>query len=408
MIESHRKIAVITGTRAEYGLLRGLLEEIKSDPDLQLQLIVTGMHLSPEFGLSYQLIEHDGFQIDSKVEMLLSTDTASGIAKSVALGVLGFTDALGWLKPDVIVILGDRFEMLAAAQAALFLKIPIAHIHGGELSAGALDDTIRHCITKLSHLHFSAAESYRKRIIQMGEQPERVFNVGALGVERIKKTKLLSKKELEKTLEISIKAPCFLFTYHPETIALETIDRDIQNILSALDAFPDAQIIMTKANADEAGRFINHQLQRYANQYLDRVKLFTNLGDLNYLSVLSLVDVVIGNSSSGIIEAPSLQVPTVNIGCRQEGRLRSASIIDCEYDAISIKNAVQKALSLDFKHIVKKTLSPYDCDETAKKIKDCLKKTDTKELVKKVFYDIEVHGYEQFENFYHCRSRCES
>ena len=270
-----RKIAVITGTRAEYGLLRGLLDEIKSDSDLILQLIVTGMHLSPEFGSTYRLIEQDGYQIDAKVEMLLSTDTASGIAKSVGLGVLGFTDAFEKLKPDVIVVLGDRFEILSAVQVALFLTIPVAHIHGGELSLGALDDAIRHSITKMSHLHFTAAEAYRSRVIQLGEQPDRVFNVGALGLERIKKTILLNKKQLEKKLDFTLDSPTFLFTYHPETVAINKIQNDIQQILLALDLFPNATIIMTKANADEAGRYINQQLQQYADQYPNRIKFFT-------------------------------------------------------------------------------------------------------------------------------------
>ncbi len=396
--QSLRKIAVITGTRAEYGLLRGLLDEIKSDDALCLRLIVTGMHLSPEFGSTYRLIEQDGYQIDAKVEMLLSSDTASGIARSVGLGVLGFTDAFEKLKPDVIVVLGDRFEILSAVQAALFLTIPVAHIHGGELSLGALDDAIRHSITKMSHLHFTAAESYRSRVIQLGEQPDRVFNVGALGLERIKKTRLLSKEELEKRLDFRLSAPAFLFTYHPETVSLNKAQDDIQQILSALDLFPNAKIIMTKANADEAGRYINQQLQQYADQYPNRIKLFTSMGDLNYLSAMNLVDVVIGNSSSGIIEAPFFQVATVNIGGRQDGRLRAASIIDCQANVISITHAVHKALSSDFKNIVKSTVSPYDCDDTAKRIKNYLKKTDAAALIKKVFYDGEVQGYEHSED----------
>lgn len=395
------KIAVITGTRAEYGLLRGLLDEIKSDQDLVLQLIVTGMHLAPEFGSTYRLIEQDGYQIDAKVEMLLSSDTASGIAKSVGLGVLGFADAFEKLKPDIIMVLGDRFEILSAVQAALFLTIPVAHIHGGELSFGALDDAIRHGITKMSHLHFTAAKAYRQRVIQMGENPDRVFNMGALGLERIKKTTLLNKAELEKTLGLTIQSPLFLFTYHPETVSINKAQEDIQTILSALDAFPNANIIMTKANADEAGRYINHQLQQYAGLYSERIKLFTSMGDLNYLSAMGLVDLVIGNSSSGIIEAPFFQVPTVNIGGRQDGRLRAASVIDCATDTALIIDAIQKGLSKDFRDIVKSTISPYDCDDTAVQIKNQLKKTDIKSLVKKVFHDIEVQGYEQSEDLCH-------
>lgn len=396
--KSPRKIAVITGTRAEYGLLRGLLDEIKADHELLLQLIVTGMHLSPEFGLTYRLIEMDGFKIDAKVEMLLSSDTASGIAKSVGLGVLGFTDAFEKLKPDIVVVLGDRFEILAAVQTALFLTIPVAHIHGGELSLGALDDAIRHSITKMSHLHFTAADPYRRRIIQLGENPGRVFNMGALGLERIKKTKLLTKSELEKTLEFTIESPTFIFTYHPETISMGTTQEDIQSILSALDEFSNAKIIMTTANADEAGRYLNHQLRRYADRYPNRIKLFTGIGDLNYLNAMRLVDAVIGNSSSGIIEAPFFRVPTVNIGGRQDGRLRAASVIDCKIDTVSIMHAIQKALSQDFKDIVKSAVSPYDCQDTATQIKNHLKSADTRTLIKKVFYDIGVQGHEQSKN----------
>lgn len=382
-----RKIAVVTGTRAEYGLLRGLLDEIQKDSELQLQLIVTGMHLSPEFGSTYQLIEKEGYLIDAKVEMLLSGDTASSISKSVGLGVLGFTDAFDRLKPDIIVLLGDRFEILSAAQAALFLKIPVAHIHGGELSLGALDDSIRHCITKMSHIHFTATEAYRNRVIQLGEQPNCVYNAGSLGVERIKKTTLLEKTTLEKNLNFHFGSSTFLLTYHPETIALDAVEIDIQHILSALDVFPNATILMTKANSDEAGRFINQQLQRYADRHNPRVQLFSSLGDLNYLSVLSYVDVVIGNSSSGLIEAPTLNVPTVNIGCRQDGRLRAHSVIDCAVTASDIVNAIQKSLSDDFKRGLKNTVSPYDGENTASNIKHILKTVEIRGLVKKRFYD---------------------
>lgn len=397
-----RKISVVTGTRAEYGLLRGLLDEIKSDTDLQLQLIVTGMHLSPEFGLTYREIEKDNFHIDAKVEMLLSSDTGVGIAKSVGLGILGFTDAFERLKPDIIVMLGDRFEILAAAQAALFLKIPIAHIHGGELSFGALDDNIRHCVTKMSHLHFTAAKPYQKRVIQMGEHPETVFNTGAPGVERIKKTAFLNQDVLEKALDFQFKKPTFLVTYHPATLALQTIEQDIKELFTALDAFPDAKIVITKANADEAGRLINRCIDDYAKKRNGRVKAFMSLGEVYYPSVMRLVDVVIGNSSSGIIEAPNIKVPTVNIGCRQDGRLRAASVIDCDVDAHDIQRAIKTALSSEFKNIVKKTVSPYDCDDTAKIIKNTLKKADLKTLLKKIFYDIGVHGHEKTAHNHYC------
>jgi len=390
--QSPRNIAVVTGTRAEYGLLKELLNEIKSDADLRLQLIVTGMHLSPEFGLTYRLIEQDGFHIDSKVEMLLSSDTGVGVAKSVGIGILGFTDAFERLKPDAIVLLGDRFEVLAAAQAALFLKIPIAHIHGGELSAGGLDDNIRHCITKMSHLHFTTAKPYQKRVIQMGEQPEFVFNFGAPGVERIRKMKFLDRAELEKTIDFKFAKLNFLVTYHPATLELKNIAIELKNLFTALDFFSEAKIIITKSNSDEAGRLVNKMIDDYINQNSNRAKAFVSMGDLNYLSALSLVDVIIGNSSSGIIEAPSLHVPTVNIGSRQDGRLRAASIIDCDTDAFSIQRSIQKALSNDFKAVVKKTVSPYDYGDSAVMIKNTIKKINLKKLTKKIFYDVGANG----------------
>lgn len=386
---SLRKIAVVTGTRAEYGLLHLLLKEIQSDSDLQLQLIATCMHLSPEFGSTYRLIEQDGFQIDAKVEMLLSSDSAVGIAKSVGLGVIGFTDAFERLKPDIVIMLGDRFEILAAAQAAFFLKIPIAHIHGGELTMGALDDSIRHCITKLTHLHFTTAEPYRQRVIQMGEQPETVFNCGAPGIERMKKMQFLNREALEKKLHCQFRKLFFLVTYHPATLELKTLDEELKNLFLALDAFPEATIIVTKSNSDEAGRRVNHYIDEYSLNQPNRIHVFTTLGDQNYLSLLRLADVVIGNSSSGIIEAPAFYVPTVNIGERQAGRLRCDSIIDCGITKSDIHSAIEKALSPAFKVIVKKTISPYDRGESAKLIKDKIKQIGLEKLAKKIFYDIE-------------------
>lgn len=386
-----RSISVITGTRAEYGLLYLLLKEIKSDPTLQLQLIVTSMHLSPEFGSTYRLIEQDGFQIDAKVEMLLSSDSAVGVAKSVGIGVLGFADCFERLKPDLIVILGDRFEILAAAQTAMIMKIPVAHIHGGELTQGAIDDGIRHAITKMSHLHFTAAEPYRQRVIQLGESPDRVFNVGAPGVERMKKTTLRSKINLEKTLDFQFGNPTFLVTYHPATLMLNKIQDELNQLFLALDQFPQAKVIFTKANADEAGRLINQQIDLYTEKNNNHVKVFTSMGELNYLSTLQYCDVVIGNSSSGIIEAPIFHIPTVNIGERQAGRLRCDSIIDCGVACADIQFAIEKALSSEFKDIVKNTVSPYDQGETATLIKDKIKQINLEKLPKKIFYDIDIN-----------------
>lgn len=391
--KSLRKIAVVTGSRAEYGLLFLLLKEIAIDPDLELQLIATGMHLSPEFGLTYREIEKDNFTINTKLEMLLSSDTAASVAKSVGVGILGFADAFQQLGPDVLVILGDRFEILAAAQTAFIMKIPIAHIHGGELTQAAIDDGIRHAITKISHLHFTAAEPYRHRVIQMGEDPRFVFNTGALGVERIKKMVLLDKPTLEKKLDFRFGELTFLVTYHPVTLAIDKITTDLQNLFSALDFFTHAKIIITKANADESGRLVNRWIDDYVSKNLERVKAFTSMGDLNYLSTLKWVDVVIGNSSSGIIEAPSLHVPTVNIGDRQKGRLRASSIIDCQTEKSAIQSSIQKALSNEFKTIAKKTVSPYDQGNTAWLIKERLKTIDLSQLTRKKFYDIGILEY---------------
>jgi len=396
-----KKIAIVTGSRAEYGLLYHLLKEIQSDSDLQLQLIVTAMHLSPEFGLTYQFIEQDGFVIDAKVEMLLSSDTSVGITKSVGLGVIGFADCFDRLKPDLTVLLGDRFEILAAAQAALFLKIPIAHIHGGELSFGALDENVRHCITKMSHLHFTAAEPYRKRVIQMGEHPSTVFNVGALGIERIRKITLINQSDLEKILDFQFKKLIFLVTYHPATLELNDIESELHHLFNALDTFSEAQIIITKSNADEAGRFVNQRIDDYVVYRKERVKAFVTLGDIVFQSVMSLADVMIGNSSSGIIEAPAIPIPTVNIGCRQDGRLRADSVIDCGHNEFEIQAAIRKSLSPEFKAIVKKTISPYYCCNTAMVMKSIIKNTDLKKLTKKIFYDIEAHGSEESTHLYH-------
>ena len=382
-----RTIAVITGTRAEYGLLKNLLHEIKNDPELQLQIIATSMHLSPEFGFTYQLIEKDSFYIDAKIEMLLSSDTAIGVAKSVGVGILGFADAFERLKPDIIVVLGDRFEILAAVQTAMIMKIQVAHIHGGELTQGAIDDSIRHAIAKMSHLHFTAAEVYRKRVIQLGESPDRVFNYGAPGVERIKKIKLLSKKDLEKVLDFQFGNPAFLVTYHPATLLLDKIKDELSYLFSALDAFPQAHIIFTKSNADEAGRLINQQIDLYAEKNSDRIKTYTSMGDLDYLSTLQNCDVVIGNSSSGIIEAPTLHKPTVNIGHRQDGRLLADSIIQSGATVDEIQKAIQKALSNEFKQVVENTVSPYDSGKTAEMIKNKIKNVDLKKLLQKKFFD---------------------
>lgn len=388
---SRRKICVVTGTRAEYGLLYWLMKEIDADPDLQLQLIATGMHLSPEFGLTYKMIEADGFKIDEKVEMLLSSDTPVGIAKSIGLGVIGFADAYERLKPDIVVLLGDRYEIFAAAQAAMVARIPIAHIHGGELTEGVIDESIRHSITKMSQIHFVTTEEYKKRVIQLGEQPHSVINVGAPGLDHIKKLHLLSKEELEDSIDFKLGKVNFLVTVHPVTLKNNT-EHFIEEVLNALDAFPYATIIFTKANSDTDGRIINQKIDEYMMKNQHRVKVFTTLGQLRYFSLLQYVDVVIGNSSSGIIEVPVFKKPTVNIGDRQRGRLKSISIIDCGETSEEIVQAIKVALSSEFQEILQQSNSVYGDGNASKRMKEVLKEISLENILLKKFYDI---GYEK-------------
>lgn len=383
-----RKIAVVTGTRAEYGLLYRLLCEIKNDPTLELQLIVTGMHLSPEFGLTYKEIELDGFTIDAKIEMLISSDTATGTAKSIGLGVIGISDVLSRLQPDVIVLLGDRFEALAVAQTALVHHIPVAHIHGGELSEGAIDDAIRHAISKMSHLHFVAAEPYRKRIIQLGENPNYIFNVGAPGLERISKAKLLSLDELENKINFKLGKINFLVVYHPVTLEIENNLDALENLFAALDVFPEAKIIFSKANADESGRIINAEIDKYIAKHGDKHISYMSLGDLTYISLLRYVDIIIGNSSSGIIEAPYFSKPAINIGNRQAKRLRSKTVIDTSAEKEAIIAAIKKGLSDEFKAASRGAPLAYGQDNTAEKIKNILKTTNLEGMTLKAFHDL--------------------
>lgn len=381
-----RKICVVTGTRAEYGLLYWLLKEIQADANLQLQLIVTGMHLSPEFGLTWKTIEEDGFVIDAKVEMLLSSDTPVGIAKSIGLGVIGFADALARLQPDILVVLGDRFEILAAAQAALIAGIPVAHIHGGEVTAGAFDDSIRHAITKMSHIHFVATESYKRRVIQLGEAPANVFNVGAPGIENIRRLKLLSRTELEHSINFEMGSTCLLVTYHPSTLGKTKPHIAMQSLLNALDRFPEAKIIFTRPNSDTDGRILNLMLDEYSERNKTRTAIFSSMGQIRYLSALNCVDVVVGNSSSGIIEAPVFKTPTVNIGERQSGRLKADSIIDCDETVESIEVAIRKALSSEFRSHANQTVSLYGAGDSARQIIKQLK--TCKPCLNKQFHDL--------------------
>ncbi len=381
------KICVFTGTRAEYGLLKPLMEEIQKQPEFELQIIASCMHLSPEFGLTYQEIEKDGFKIDEKVEMLMSSDSPVGTIKSMGIGMVGYADALNRLKPDMVFILGDRFEALAFAISAYILKIPIIHLYGGEITEGALDEEFRHCITKLSYLHFASTEEYRKRIIQMGESPYKVFNVGDLAIDNIKNINLLSKNELENKLQIKLNIHNFLITYHPETVSRYNI-QNFNEVLKALDELENATLIFTKSNADAEGTIINQMIKEFVKRHHEKSVLFDSMGQLLYLSTMQYVDAVIGNSSSGITEAPSLKVATINIGNRQKGRIKAKSVIDCEPKKDEILKSIKIALSEEFKKSIKDIENPYGDGNSAKRIVEILKNFLPIKSTQKVFFDL--------------------
>ena len=385
-----KKICVVTGTRAEYGLLKPVIERVYKDTELELQLVVTGMHLSPEFGLTYQEIETDGYPITDKVEMLLSSDSNVGITKSMAVALMGFADSFERLRPDIVVILGDRYEMLMVASAAMIAKIPIAHIHGGELTEGLIDEAIRHSITKMSYLHFTTTNEYRKRVIQLGEQPERVYCVGSLGVENIRNVALLKKDELEKSLGVTLTEKTVLITYHPVTLEDMTAQRQFQNILDAMDCRKDFYIIFTKANADTHGRIINQMIDEYVSKNSNRSIAFTSLGQLRYLSVLQFCYMVIGNSSSGLLEVPSFKIPTINIGDRQRGRVCAESVISCDNTLDAILESITLASSEDFRNKLQESINPYEKEHTSQQILAIMKNAlDTGIDIKKKFYDLE-------------------
>ena len=384
-----RKICVITGTRADYGLLRLVMQGVKDDSDLTLQVIVTGMHLSPEFGLTYREIEEDGFQIDLKIEMLTSSDTSVGIAKSMGLGLIGFADALNELKPDLIVVLGDRFEIFSAVSAALVSRIPVAHLHGGETTEGAFDESLRHSITKMSHLHFVAAEEYRQRVIQLGEQPERVFLVGGLGVDHIKRTKLLNRSELEASLGLTFAQKNLLVTFHPVTLEMATAIDQMAELLEALAELKDTQLIFTLPNSDTDGRTLIRMVEKFSKQNSNS-HVYTSLGQLRYLSCIAQVDGVVGNSSSGLLEVPSFCKGTINIGDRQRGRLQAISVINSAPERKSISAALEKLYSLDFQAGLSKVRNPYGEGGASEKIVATIKNYAIDHIVKKAFYDLPI------------------
>lgn len=385
-----KKVAVFTGTRAEYGLLYWLLKDIQNESELSLQLLVSGMHLSPEFGFTYKQIEQDGFKIDEKIEILLSSDTAVGTAKSMGLGVLGFADAFSRLTPDILVILGDRFEALAAAQTAMILRIPVLHLHGGEITEGAYDDAIRHSITKLSYLHATATEVYRQRVIQLGEAPDRVFNVGAIGLDHFRRGRFLSVGELAVSLSFPLQTPYVVVTYHPVTLAAEEPEESFLALLDALEQFPDLQIILTYPNADDGGRRIIPHLKAYAAKQPQRVLAIPSLGQVRYLSAIKHSAAVIGNSSSGIIEVPSMNVPTVNIGMRQKGRLAAKSVLHCAATREAIQTTIALAISGAYKDQDEKVINPYGQGNASQQIISIIK--DFKFATAKSFYDLKVNN----------------
>lgn len=385
-----KRIGIMTGTRAEYGLLKSLMQEINKDNDLELYLIVSGMHLSPEFGMTYKEIEEDGFEINAKVEMLLSSDSPAGISKSIGLGVIGFADEFQRADLDMLILLGDRYEALSAAISAMVMRIPIAHLHGGELTEGAIDEGIRHSITKMSYLHFTSTEQYRSRVIQLGENPERVFYVGALGVENIKKINLMTKEELEKSIHFEIDENTVVVTYHPVTLENNTVEEQFLNLLKVLDRNPKIRMIFTKANADTNGRIVNELIDKYTAQNSERACAFMSLGQKRYLSALKYCRIVIGNSSSGIIEAPSFGKPIINIGDRQKGRICADSVINCGYTQQEIQQAMETALTEEFENKARNCRNPYEKENTAANIISVIKDylLNDKIKLKKGFYDI--------------------
>lgn len=385
-----KKIGIMTGTRAEYGLLKPIMERIKRDEELKLYVIVSGMHLSPEFGMTYKEIETDGFEIDAKVEMLLSSDSTVGISKSIGLGITGFADAFQRAELDMLILLGDRYETLAAAISAMIMRIPIAHLHGGELTEGAVDESIRHSITKMSYLHFTSTEEYRKRVIQLGENPDRVFCVGAPGVENIKNIELMSKEELEQSIHFKIDEETILVTYHPVTLEGETAEQQFRNLLDAIDKRKEARIIFTKANADTNGRIINALIDEYVRNNPSRTCAFTSLGQRRYLSALKYCKMVVGNSSSGIIEVPSFGKPSVNIGDRQKGRVCADSVIHCGYTSGEISAAIERAVTEEFVNRCRNVANPYEKEGTTLEIVAIIKTylMNNKIELKKEFYDI--------------------
>lgn len=388
-----RTICVVTGTRAEYGLMRWLMRELQTDGEFRLQVIATGAHLSPEFGLTAREIEADGITIDRSVEMLLSSDTAVGIVKSMGLGMIGFADALHEMHPDLVVVLGDRFELLSVVSAALVARIPVAHLHGGEATEGAFDESIRHAITKMSHVHFVAAEPYRRRVIQLGEDPTRVFTVGGLGLDNIRRVPLLSRGELEQALDFSFGQRSLMITFHPATLDGTSSATQMTELLSALDGLADTQLLFTMPNADTESRSLIALIEGFVASHAN-ARAYTSLGTQKYLSCIAQVDGVVGNSSSGLLEVPSFRKGTINVGDRQGGRLKAASVIDCDPTAASIGAALQTLYSPAFQASLASVANPYGTGGASAEIVRILRTLPLDGLIKKTFHDLSVDSGE--------------
>ena len=384
----NKKICIITGSRAEYGLLYPLLKAIEGEENFILQIVATGMHLSPEFGLTYQEIEKDGFTINEKVEMLLSSDTDSGISKSIGLGMIGFSDIFNRLKPDLVIVLGDRFETYAAVTAAYIAKIPIAHLHGGEVTEGATDEGLRHAITKMSYWHFTSTEAYKNRVIQLGESPERVFNVGAIGIDNIKKIELYSKQWLIDNLKFDLSSPFIIITYHPVTLENNSAEEQFNELLKALSQFSQLKLIFTKPNADANGRVIIKLIDDFVRENPEQSVGFVSLGQKRYLSLMQYAQAVVGNSSSGIIETPSFGIPTINIGDRQKGRERVGSVIDTQANEQSIAKAIKEAILPSFQKLCQSVQNVYGDGQTTERIMEILVTKGIPQNLKKPFFDL--------------------
>lgn len=384
-------ISILTATRAEYGLLKPIITKLNTVKEFDIKIVVTGAHLSPEFGLTYKEIEKDGFNIDEKIDILLSSDTPASISKSMGLAMISFADYFKNLNPDLLIVLGDRYETLAVATAAMNQRIPIAHLYGGETTEGAIDESIRHAITKLSHLHFTSTEEYRKRVIQLGEHPERVYNIGAIGIENILNEKLFSKEGLEENLKIDLSKPFAVVTFHPVTLEKNSSENQIKSLLEVCIEYDNINFIFTKANADAEGRVINQLIDKYAREY-NNIEAFTSLGMVRYLSALKYSSMVIGNSSSGLLEAPTFGIPTINIGDRQKGRLQASSVINCKPSRGDIRKSIELAMSDFFINKARETINPYGSGNTSDKVIEVIKDYVLKDRIelKKKFYDCEV------------------